>query len=389
MAYRTLIAILALVLVSQTSYGQDTIPELTSKDSIVTSYWLAGLGINIVDDSWRARQDYSLSEMWNIVPYPSRLSFGRYFRSGIGLEVIGTYNKFKEGKIIDGVENMEESDYWAFDTRVSYDLNRLFGETGFFDPYVGGGLGYTQTDVRRRTANAVAGFRLWFSDRWGADINTTGKWGLDSESTNHIQHAAGVVYRFGMDKELSRKGLEKLAVIEAMQEEQQRVRDSILAAQEAEELARQLALEEERRRQEALAAAEAERQREETARRQALKDELSGLGKVTFGFDSSYLTQEGKETLRKVADFMSANPELSISIAGHADSRGPARYNQWLSERRAQRAYDFLLEEGIPENRLSAEGHGEEELLNGCRDGVICSETEHSVNRRIGLQLMD
>ncbi|MGB5653326.1 MAG: OmpA family protein, partial [Robiginitalea sp.] len=313
MMYRYFITLVVVLLVSVHTYSQDIpdvlqdslmaaeLPELTKKDSTVTSYWLAGLGINIVDDSWRARQGFALADMWNIVPYPSRASFGRYFRSGLGVEVIGTYNKFKEGKIIDGVPNPEESEYWAVDTRLSYDLNKLVGETGIFDPYLGVGLGYTQTDVRRRTFNGVVGFRLWFSERWGADLNTSGKWGLDSESTNHIQHGAGVVYRFGMEKELNKKGEEKAALIAAMLAEQERVADSI---QDAEELARKLALEEQLRQEAALAAAEKERQEAEKMKRQSLIDELAGFGKVNFDFNSSYLNTASKESLTKIAAFM-------------------------------------------------------------------------------------
>jgi outer membrane protein OmpA-like peptidoglycan-associated protein len=364
--------------------SRDSLPELTKKDSTITSYWLAGVGINIVDDSWRARQNFALADMWNIVPYPSRLSFGRYFRSGIGLELIGTYNKFKEGKIIDGVENTEESDYWAVDTRVSYDLNKIVGETGIFDPYLGAGLGYTQTDVRRRTANAVAGFRLWFSENWGVDLNTTGKWGLDSESTNHIQHAAGVVYRFGVDKEINEKGLEKLALQEAILAEQQRVADSI---QDAEELARKLALEEQLRKEEALAAAEAARQREVAARREALNNELKDLGAVNFAFDSSYLTNKSKETLRKIAEFMEKNPSLTFAITAHTDSRGASQYNQWLSERRGQRTKDFLVQQGILPERFDMMAYGETQLLNHCKDGVRCTAPEHAVNRRVEIAI--
>lgn len=364
----------------------EELPELTKKDSLVTSYWLAGLGINIVDDSWRARQDYALSEMWNVVPYPSRLSFGRYFKSGIGLEIIGTYNKFKEGKVIDGAPITDESDYWAVDTRVSYDLNRLVGETGIFDPYLGAGLGYTQTDVRRRTANAIIGFRLWFSDKWGADLNSTGKWGLDSESTNHIQHAAGVVYRFGMDKELTKKGAEKLDIIEAMLAEEQRLTDSI---QDADEKARQLALEEQLRRQEALAAAEAARQQEEAERREALKQELKDLGTINFAFDSSYLTTESKETLRQIAVFMNKNDSLIFSLSAHTDSRGSSQYNQWLSEQRGQKTLEFLTGEGVEQDRISLSAYGESQLLNQCSDGVKCTSGEHALNRRVEIVIIN
>jgi outer membrane protein OmpA-like peptidoglycan-associated protein len=322
--------------------------------------------------------------MWNIVPYPSRASFGRYFRSGLGVEVIGTYNKFKEGKIIDGVPNPEESEYWAVDTRLSYDLNKLVGETGIFDPYLGAGLGYTQTDVRRRTANAVVGFRLWFSERWGADINTSGKWGLDSESTNHIQHAAGVVYRFGMEKELNEKGKEKAALIAAMLAEQERIADSI---QQAEELARQRALEEQLAKEAALAAAERERQEAEKMKKQNLIDELSGFGKVNFDFNSSYLNAASKESLTKIAAFMERNPNLKFSMSGYADSRGASEYNIWLSERRAQSTLKFLEAQGVDPNRISVAGLGESKLLNHCTDGVKCTEEEHAVNRRTEISI--
>ncbi|MDM9632564.1 OmpA family protein [Robiginitalea aurantiaca] len=394
MLYRINYALVVILLAIYPLMGQelptalpnDTIPQLTKKDSLVTSYWLAGLGINIVDDSWRARQNYALSEMWNTVPYPSRLSFGRYFKSGIGLELIGTYNKFKEGKVIDGQPITEESEYWAVDSRISYDLNRLVGETGIFDPYIGAGLGYTQTEVRRRTANAIIGFRLWFSERWGADLNSTGKWGLESESTNHIQHGAGVVYRFGMEKELTKKGAEKLALIEAMKAEEQRVADSI---QNAEELSRKRALEEQLRREEALAAAEAARQQEEAEKREALKRELEDLGSINFAFDSANLTNESKETLRRTAAFMEKNSALSFSLSAHTDSRGPAAYNQLLSQRRADRTKEFLVGQGVRSDRILTSAHGETQLLNSCADGVRCTEEEHAINRRVEIVIQD
>ena len=365
--------------------AQETIPELSSKDSVVSSSWMLGVGINIVDDSGDAFNDFTtIKDQWNTVPFPSRLSIGRYFRSGLGLEAIGTYNNYKEGTIIDGQVNPEDISYWAVDSRLSYDLNKLVGETGFFDPYLGVGLGYTDANNEPRgTYNAVIGFRIWFSEKWGMDLNSSGKWSFNDEATNHIQHAAGVVYRFGEEKELSKKGKEKLALREAMLAEQQRVQDSIRSAQQAEERARQLALEEERRRQEALAVAEAQKQQEEAVRHQALKGELASLGKVTFGFDSSYPTPESKETLRKIAAFMKRYDTITLSLTGHADSRGAARYNQWLSERRAQRAYEYLVGEGISESRLSASGQGESRLLNHCSDGVQCTAEEHRVNRRV------
>ena len=187
------------------------IPQLTSKDSIVQSSWMLGLGYNIVDDSGDVFNGlFDVNTQWNALAYPSRVSVGRYFKSGIGLEAIGSYNKYKVGKIIDGRVNSDETDYLALDARVSYDLNKIIGETAWFDPYVGVGLGYTDANATpRSTYNAVIGFRTWISDRWGLDFSSSGKWRTGNKGTNHIQHSAGVVYQFGIEKGLSKKGVEE------------------------------------------------------------------------------------------------------------------------------------------------------------------------------------
>ncbi|MGB5387008.1 MAG: OmpA family protein, partial [Eudoraea sp.] len=133
--------------------------QLTAKDSMVVSSWMVGLGWNFINDSGNRLNDITTTKnMYNAVAFPSRINIGRYFRSGIGLEAIVTYNKYKEGNIIDGVVNPEDKDYFGFDTRFSYDLNKIFGQTGWFDPYVGVGAGYTYAnDLSRGTYNAVIG----------------------------------------------------------------------------------------------------------------------------------------------------------------------------------------------------------------------------------------
>ena len=182
------IALVFSIVVLQSSFAQEV--ELTAKDSIVSSSWIFGLGLNAVDDAGSEFSDvFNVSDNWNIVPFPSRISVGRYFNNGLGIEAIGSYNVYQEGKIIDGVVNTEDIDYFAIDLRASYDLNQILGETGWFDPYVGVGAGYTDANNQGRgTFNASVGFRTWFSDRWGLDFNSTGKWTMDSSnSTIHIQ----------------------------------------------------------------------------------------------------------------------------------------------------------------------------------------------------------
>ncbi len=386
--------ILALVfLFSLNLSAQDQEIELTKKDSIVQSFWLVSLGINIVDDSGDEFGDLlDLSDGWNTVPFPSRISVGRYFENGLGIEAIGTYNRYKEGKIVDNAPIAEDVDYLGLDLRLSYDLNMILGETGFFDPYIGIGVGYTDANNQGRgTYNAIVGFRTWFSDHWGLDFNSTGKWTMNTaNSSNHIQHALGVAYRFNVKKGLSRKGEEKLALLEELEKEQQRVQDSIAAKQKADEEARMLA-EQLRKEKEAadLAAAEKARKEAEDARKAALQNRINELGNVYFRLNSSYLTSKDKELLDELVSIMKNENSIVIQVNAHTDSRGTNKYNQWLSERRGERTVEYVVSKGIAANRISFDGFGETRLVNECGDGVYCNENKHSKNRRSAFTIVE
>ena len=358
--------------------------QLTAKDSMVVSSWMVGLGWNFVNDSGdRLNNITKLNDNLNAVAFPSRISIGRYFKSGIGLEAIASYNNYKKGKIIDGVVNPEDKDYFGFDTRFSYDLNKIVGQTGWFDPYVGVGVGYTYAnDLSRGTYNGVIGFRTWFSDRWGLDFSSSGKWSFGNEASNHIQHAVGVVYQFNIEKDLTKKGLEKLALIEAMEKELQRTTDSINEAKAAEIAAAALAERLAREKDEADRLAAQNKANQEAIDLQKQKmDELSNLSKVFFRFDSSYLTVSDQGILDELVAFMNKYPDVIIEVKGHADSRGKADYNQWLSQRRADSAVKHIVDSGIDSNRIYGKGYGESQISNGCTDGVRCTKEEHKQNR--------
>ncbi len=366
------------------SFSQEDL-QLTKKDSIVISSYMVGLGYNIVNDSGDVFDGFfEVDDQWNALPYPSRVSIGRYFKSGIGLEAIGTYNKYKVGKIIDGFVNTEETNYYGIDTRLSYDLNKLIGETAWFDPYVGAGLGYTDANnISRGTYNAVVGFRTWFSDHWALDLNTSGKWAMgDSGASNHIQHAAGVVYQFGIEKGLSKKGEEKLAQILALEKEKQRVQDSITTANRLKEealLAERLAQEKERDR---LAAIEKAKVDAEAVRKTQIEESIQALGNVYFALNSSYLNNESKSVLDALVTLLENEPRVALKITSHTDSRGTSKYNDWLSKKRVSRTLDYLTSKGIAPERLTGESLGEKALLNECDDTTYCPEDKHRLNRR-------
>lgn len=378
-------SLLILLVLPSVIFAQDEL-QITAKDSIVQSSWIFGVGFNAVDDSGNVFDGiFNVGKEWNIVPFPSRVSIGRYFKSGLGLEAIGTYNEYKEGNIVDAVEITENVSYFGIDGRITYDINKIIGETGWFDPYVGIGAGYTEANNQGRgTYNAVVGFRTWFSDRWGLDFNSTGKWAMSQGdgATNHIQHAAGVVYQFGIEKGLSKRGEEKLELLAAIEKEKERQRDSINEVNRLKEEA--LLAERLKKQQEADALAAAEKAKEDTLNKKKaeIKSRIESLGNVYFGLNSSFVNTKSKKVLDSLVQVLEEIPTLKLKITSHTDSRGTSKYNDWLSQRRVDKTKSYLLSKGIADDKLVTEAYGETMLLNECNDNTYCPEDKHAANRR-------
>ena len=52
-------------------------------------------------------------------------------------------------------------------------------------------------------------------------------------------------------------------------------------------------------------------------------------------------------------------PRLDVDVVGHADSTGPADYNQTLSENRALSVANYLIAQGVMRDRFYVAGMGE------------------------------
>jgi outer membrane protein OmpA-like peptidoglycan-associated protein len=86
--------------------------------------------------------------------------------------------------------------------------------------------------------------------------------------------------------------------------------------------------------------------------------------------------------LDKVIGIMLKYPNIKVSINVHTDSNGLVAYNQTMTQDRADLVLNYLINNGIDSERLTAEGHGSSKLLNHCTPSVKCYEAEHRVNRR-------
>lgn len=100
---------------------------------------------------------------------------------------------------------------------------------------------------------------------------------------------------------------------------------------------------------------------------------------ASFGYDQVSPAFADAEMERAV-QVLNLFPELNLTLIGHADSRGPEAYNQWLSERRATAVAGLIQQQVKAPERVTAEGKGETELLEDCQP---CSAAQHARNRRV------
>lgn len=126
----------------------------------------------------------------------------------------------------------------------------------------------------------------------------------------------------------------------------QQAEDEAAEKAKQEELARQQAIEEQRIQEEA--------ERKAAARNMFLNED------IFFEFDSAVLLAEAQAILKKKAEWLLNNSDVTVTIEGHCDERGTNEYNIALGDRRAASAKTFLNYLGIAGARLSCISYGEE-----------------------------
>lgn len=89
-----------------------------------------------------------------------------------------------------------------------------------------------------------------------------------------------------------------------------------------------------------------------------------------FAFDKATLRPEGQEKLDEVVAHTKDFREVEqVNITAYADPIGNDKYNQRLSERRANSVRNYLVKKGLPSDRVSAKGMGETDQFAKC-EGV-------------------
>ncbi|HEY1241207.1 MAG TPA: peptidoglycan-associated lipoprotein Pal [Bryobacteraceae bacterium] len=95
-----------------------------------------------------------------------------------------------------------------------------------------------------------------------------------------------------------------------------------------------------------------------------LEDRLREVQDAYFDYDKSDIRGDARDVLTKDADALKSIlkdfPNASIVLEGHCDERGSAEYNLGLGDRRATAAKDFLVQLGVPTDKVRTISYGKE-----------------------------
>lgn len=109
------------------------------------------------------------------------------------------------------------------------------------------------------------------------------------------------------------------------------------------------------------------------------------LNNIFYDYGKATLRPESTYELDRVQKVMIDNPKIKVEISGHTDARGSDDFNNKLSADRAKSVVDYLIQKGIPNDRLVYAGYGKQQLL----IPNAKTEDEHQQNRRTEFKIIE
>ena len=110
------------------------------------------------------------------------------------------------------------------------------------------------------------------------------------------------------------------------------------------------------------------------------------LEHILFETNSAKLLPESEQSLNEAGEALAKYPDLQIEVGGHSDTYGAAKYNQRLSQQRAESVRTYLLERfsALKPGNVTAKGYGESQPLTKERNAE-----ERQANRRVELKVLN
>ncbi|SFD62678.1 OmpA family protein [Flavobacterium phragmitis] len=194
------------------------------------------------------------------------------------------------------------------------------------------------------------------------------------------------------DASLALKSLEAIKLEEKEKAEKRRQQEIIIEEEnkkKAELVAIELKQKEKKAKEQEIAAAEVKKQEKVkeilAQEKDVIKDKdrlIIKTDPIYFDYNMWYIRKESKVVLGRVVELMKKYPGMVIEIGSHTDSRGNAKFNEDLSQKRANSTREFIIQSGIEAKRVTAKGYGESVPIIKCKTDEACSEEDHELNRR-------
>lgn len=108
------------------------------------------------------------------------------------------------------------------------------------------------------------------------------------------------------------------------------------------------------------------------------------LGDALFDTGDAELNNSANRAILKLVQFLQFNPKRIVRIEGYTDNTGDKQANLELSKKRAQSVADVLVDLGIDDARIQAEGYGDEFPIE-----ANASERGRAKNRRVEIVFSD
>jgi outer membrane protein OmpA-like peptidoglycan-associated protein len=108
------------------------------------------------------------------------------------------------------------------------------------------------------------------------------------------------------------------------------------------------------------------------------------LSNITFKLNKADINETFQKQLDEVYKLLIANPNKRINLSGHACILGPDAFNKYLSKQRAKEVMQYLVNKGIPRDRILVRGYGSSQPL-----GDNDTFEGRAMNRRVEMQLLD
>jgi peptidoglycan-associated lipoprotein len=106
--------------------------------------------------------------------------------------------------------------------------------------------------------------------------------------------------------------------------------------------------------------------------------DIASAGDALFDYDKSDIRDDARQVLTHDADALkrifAADPSFTVVLEGHCDERGSAEYNLGLGDRRATAAKDFLVQLGVPADKVRTISYG--------KDRPVCTDATEACYQR-------